>query len=112
MRRGTTSPRPGSLKLSRPTPKISVFSDVSQDKTLRSGDLALSWNILDFGLSYVRARQAADQVLIAREIQRRTTHGLLEDVRSEFWRAASLSKADPATEATGIADRCGDQKQP
>jgi outer membrane protein TolC len=59
----------------------------SQDESLRTADLALSWNILDFGLSYVRARQAADKVLIAQENRRRVVQKLVEEVRSAYWRA-------------------------
>ena len=40
----------------------SLATSTSQDKRLTSADAAFSWNILDFGLSYVRARQAADKV--------------------------------------------------
>lgn len=62
-------------------------ASTSQDQNLRTGDLALSWNILDFGLSYVRARQTADKVLIAKENRRRVVHKLVEDVRTAYWRA-------------------------
>ena len=64
-------------------------ASTSQDRYLRSGDLSFSWNILDFGLSYVRARQSADRVLISEEMQRKVTHRLLEDVRNAYWRAVS-----------------------
>ncbi len=59
----------------------------SQDERRRTADLALSWHILDFGLSYVRARQAADKVLIAQENRRRVVQKLVEEVRTAFWRA-------------------------
>ena len=38
-------------------------------------DISLSWNILDFGLSYVRAQQAADEVLVAEENRRKIING-------------------------------------
>lgn len=59
----------------------------SQDEKLRVANLELSWNILDFGLSYVRARQSADKVLIAAEARRRVVHKLVEEVRSVYFRA-------------------------
>ena len=40
---------------------------VSQDKERVTSDIGFSWNILDFGLSYVRAQQQADKFLIAKE---------------------------------------------
>ena len=67
-------------------------ASTSQDRDLRSGDLAFSWNILDFGLSYVRAHQSADRVLINQEMQRKVTHRLLEDVRNAYWRAVSYDR--------------------
>jgi outer membrane protein TolC len=57
-----------------------------------NADLSLSWNILDFGLSYVRAHQAADEVLIAREKRRKAIHSLLQDVRLALWKAVAAEK--------------------
>jgi len=34
---------------------------ISTDRTIRSADLGLSWNILDFGASYFSARQEGDR---------------------------------------------------
>lgn len=62
---------------------------VSADTSGITGDVTLSWNILDFGLSYVRAQQNADRVLIARERERKAVHNLILDVRFQYWRAAS-----------------------
>lgn len=59
----------------------------SQDEHLRIADLELSWSVLDFGLTYVRARQAADKVLIAAETRRRIVHAIVEEVRTTYWRA-------------------------
>ena len=47
---------------------------------------------MDFGLSYVRARQAADKVLIQDEMRRKVTVRLIEDVRTAFWRAVSADR--------------------
>lgn len=59
----------------------------STDKRLHTADLSFSWHVLDFGLSIVRARQAADRVLMAEEARRKVVHRLLEDVRTAYWRA-------------------------
>lgn len=64
----------------------------SQDERLRNSDLSFSWHILDFGLSYVRAQQAADKALIAEESRRKVVHRLMEDVRTSYWRAFSAQK--------------------
>lgn len=70
----------------------SLATSTSQDRRLRDADIAFGWNVLDFGLSYVRARQAADQVLIQNELRRRVALRLLEDVRAAFWRAVSAQR--------------------
>lgn len=54
--------------------------------------LGLTWNLLDFGVSYYSAKQNADRVLIASERRRKAMHVLIQDVRIAFWRAASAQK--------------------
>ncbi len=70
----------------------SLATSTSQDLKLRTADVAFSWNILDFGLSYVRARQAGDKVLIQQELRRKITLRIIEDVRAAYWRAASAQR--------------------
>jgi outer membrane protein TolC len=67
-------------------------ASTSQERRIANSDSVFSWHILDFGLSYVRARQAADKALIAEETRRRVMHRVIEDVRSAFWRAASSER--------------------
>lgn len=61
--------------------------NTSQDRDIFTRDLQLSWNILDLGLSYVKAQQTGDRVLIAREERRRVMARIIEEVRSAYWRA-------------------------
>ena len=70
----------------------SLATSTSQDRRLRSADATFAWNILDFGLSYVRARQAADKVLIQDELRRKVVLRLIEETRSAYWRAASAQR--------------------
>ena len=70
----------------------SLATSTSQDKAIRTADIGFSWNILDFGLSYVRARQSADKVLIQGELRRKVALRILEDVRTAYWRAASAQR--------------------
>jgi len=65
---------------------------ISSDRNHRTADLGLSWNLLDFGLSYHTARQNADRVQVAAERRRRAMHILIQDVRTAFWRTASAQK--------------------
>jgi len=55
-------------------------------------DLELSWDILDFGLSYYRAQQNADKFLIAEEQRRSTINRVVEDVRTSYWRAVAAQR--------------------
>lgn len=64
----------------------------TRDDSIRTADLTFSWNILDFGLSYVRAKQAADQALIQEEMKRRIVNKVIEDVRTAYWRAVSYQR--------------------
>lgn len=55
-------------------------------------DITFSWNVLDFGLSYIRARQSADKVLIAEEAKRKVLLRIIEDTRTAYWRAVSSDR--------------------
>ena len=68
----------------------------SADRNIFSADLSLSWNVLDFGLSYIRAKQASDDVLIAEEERRRVANRVMQDVRSAYWRAVSAEGILPS----------------
>lgn len=70
----------------------SLEPSTSSDKNILESDVTLSWNVLDFGLSYVRARQAADKVLVQREARRKALNRIVEDVRTAYWRAIASEK--------------------
>lgn len=65
---------------------------ISSERSHAAYDLGLTWNMLDFGLSYITAKQAADRVNIAVERRRKAMHTLIQDVRTAFWRTASAQK--------------------
>ncbi len=69
------------------TNQLNFGASTSQDQDVARSDISFGWNIMDFGLSYVRARQAGDQYLISQELQRRVVHKLLNEVRVAYWRA-------------------------
>jgi outer membrane protein TolC len=83
-----------SVRLIGPTTvgEESLSSSASSERDVRSADIRFSWHILDFGLSYVRARQAADRVLIAEETRRRVSTRMLENVRAAYWRAVAATR--------------------
>jgi outer membrane protein TolC len=57
-----------------------------------SNGLSLSWDILDFGLSCVRAGQSADKALYHAEDLRRTALRIAEETRLAYWRAVALER--------------------
>lgn len=70
----------------------SLTASTSSERHVRTGDMAFSWHILDFGLSWIRAKQSADKVLIAEETRRRAVNRIVEDVRAAYWRAVSSTR--------------------
>nr|MBF0223139.1 TolC family protein [Desulfobulbaceae bacterium] len=57
-----------------------------------TADISIMWNVLDFGVSYARAKQQADRVLIVEERRRKVIQNILQDVRYAYWRAVSSEK--------------------
>jgi outer membrane protein TolC len=74
------------------TGRQSLEPSRSSERSNLNADLTFSWNILDFGLSYVRAQQLADEVLIADETRRRVANRVIEDVRTAYWRAVTAER--------------------
>lgn len=70
----------------------SLATSTSEERRFWTDDVTFSWNVLDFGLSYVRARQAADKFLIAEEMRRKVAERIVEDVRTAYWRAVSADR--------------------
>lgn len=82
----------GGLSQSLLTGETSLEPSTSSERDVLASDLTMSWDVLDFGLSYVRARQAGDEVMIAEEGKRKVVQRIIEDVRAAFWRAASAER--------------------
>jgi outer membrane protein TolC len=73
----------------------------SQERNRRLAGAEFSWNMLDFGVSYFRAKQQADQYLIAEERRRRVIQNILQDTRSAYWRAVGAQRLARDAEALG-----------
>jgi outer membrane protein TolC len=70
----------------------SLEPSTSQDRDRDVADLTMVWNVLDFGVSYVSAKQQADQRLILEERRRKVIHTITQDVRSAYWRAVAAQR--------------------
>jgi len=82
----------GRSRLIKPPKTTSLAPSTSSEKNVVSADLTFSWHILDFGLSYVRALQSANGVLIAQERRCKVVNRIIEDVRTAYWRAVSAQR--------------------
>jgi outer membrane protein TolC len=82
-------PEGGGYSRSLTTGVKSPDASTSTEAQTVSADITASWNVLDFGLSYVRAKQATNEALIAEEHRRKIVNHIIEDVRTAYWRAAS-----------------------
>ncbi|MEB2318351.1 MAG: TolC family protein [Pseudomonadota bacterium] len=69
-----------------------VVSAATSERTRRLAGLEFSWNLLDFGVSYYRARILADQVLIAEERKRKAIQTLMQETRHTYWRALGAQR--------------------
>ena len=70
----------------------SLRPSTSQERDRALANLTFSWNALDFGVSYYRAQQKADQFLMAEERRRKVAQNVLQDVRNSYWRALSAQR--------------------
>ncbi|WP_437609521.1 TolC family protein [Erwinia sp. V71] len=94
----------GSSSQSVTTGQQSLEASTSQDQTSRSGDLTMSWNVLDFGISYVNARMQANKTLAAEERRRKVVADITRQVRTAYWEAATAQRLKPeVTRALGEA---------
>lgn len=80
---------------------------VSSDKSTVNAGIGATWDILDFGLSYYRAKQQADRFLISKERERKVVHTIMAQSRSAYYRAVSaerlLAKINPLIEKSRAA---------
>ena len=78
-----------------PDGTITTTPSAATEKTIRTGSVGVAWNLLDFGVSYYRAKQLSDQRLIAEERRRKALQTLTHDVRVAWWRAEAAQRLMP-----------------
>lgn len=72
--------------------EMSERPTTSDERSRSMRGIEFSWNVLDFGVSYYRARQQGDQFMIAEERRRKVVQNLLQDVRAAYWRALGAQR--------------------
>jgi outer membrane protein TolC len=78
-----------------PEGTVTTTPSAATEKTIRTGNVGVAWNLLDFGVSYFRAKQLSDQKLIAEERRRKALQTLAHDVRVAWWRAEAAQRLMP-----------------
>lgn len=74
------------------TGTISTNPSLSEDRSKRVADITFSWNLLDFGMSYMRAQQQADKYLQAEERGRRVRHQIVQETITAWYRAEASQR--------------------
>ena len=80
------------INTGQPDGIVTLRPSTATEDNRRLAGLTLSWNVLDFGVSYYRAQQKADQILMAEERRRKVVQNVLQDVRNSYWRAVGAQR--------------------
>ena len=78
-----------------PNGSVAANPSASQERTRDTSGVSFTWSLLDFGLSYYRAKQLADQSLIAEERRRKAMQNLVQDVRLAWWKSEAAQRLLP-----------------
>ena len=82
----------GARSLSLLNGNESLQYSTSSEKTHIASSLNMAWNVLDFGITYLGARQQSNRVLVMKEQRRKATQNIIRDVRTAFWRAVAAER--------------------
>ncbi len=69
------------------TGETSLGRSISEEKTKKTISLSLTWNLLDFGISYIRARQEALRSEVQRMERIRQAQIIARDIATAYWKA-------------------------
>ena len=85
------------------TREQSLEPSFSSEKQTDRWDVQAVWNLLDFGISFLRARQQENRVSIAMERERRIQQNLALEVTGAYWRAVAARES--AMEAARVLQK-------
>lgn len=80
------------------TGRLSLEPSYASERDESTFNLELVWGVLDFGISFFRARQEADKALIAEQAARRTRQNLALEVAGAYYRSLVADRAVQATQ--------------
>lgn len=64
----------------------------SRERRGSTADLEMTWNVLDFGLSYYEAKAHGNKALAAEERRRRVVGDIVRQTRAAYWAAVSAER--------------------
>lgn len=102
----TRSNESGGTSVSIIDGRETLSPSTSQERSRTLANAEFSWNLLDLGVSYYRAKQLADETLISEERRRRVIQNIVQDVRAAYWRAAGAQRL--ARQTDELLDRVRD----
>jgi len=68
---------------------------VSSERNSTTAQLQMSWNALDFGVGYLRAKQKGNAALVAEEQRRKAFQTISQEVTVAWWRALAAQRVQP-----------------
>ena len=75
------------------TGRESLEPSLSSERRVATFDVTAVWNLLDFGMSYLRARQQADRVAMAAQRERRVKQNLAWQVTQTYMEAVTARES-------------------
>ncbi|WMD18984.1 TolC family protein [Achromobacter seleniivolatilans] len=82
----------GSSSESLATGVQSLVPSTSQERDTHTADLQMTWNVLDFGLSYFGAKAQGNKALAAEERRRRVVADIIRQTRTAYWNAVTAER--------------------
>ncbi|NIF86051.1 TolC family protein [Comamonas sp. Tr-654] len=82
----------GSSSQSLATGTQSLVPSTSQERNGQNADLQLTWNVLDFGLSYFGAKAQSNKAMAAEERRRRVVADIIRETRAAYWSAVTAER--------------------
>lgn len=70
----------------------SLEPSTSQDLQRTNASARATWNLLDFGVSYLQLKQDTDRYLIAQKTREKIMLTLMKEVRAAYWRAVAMEQ--------------------
>lgn len=81
------------------TGQQSLVPSTSTERNTQTADLSLSWNVLDFGVSYYASQQQSDRLLILEQRKRKVAQQLMQQVRETWWQAVGAQQLEGRIDA-------------